>query len=843
MIEISNMKKVYESGNEQVIANDNINYKFEKSGFYVILGKSGCGKTTLLNVLSGIDVYDRGEVLINGENIGKLSENERDSYRNIKIGIIFQQYNLLTDINVYDNLRIALEIQGCKGKGKEQKSEVDKKISEILKKVGLKGYEKRKINQLSGGEQQRIAIARTLLKTPDIIFADEPTGNLDVKTGNDIMELLKQLSKSHLVIMVSHDKESAYRYGDYIINMSDGKIVEAIEQKAYQYKYSFAIKSEDGIEQKCVDLNKENFVKTIEEYVNKIENDGTIEISNVKKELIVDECVCVEKNNEKINIIPKKLPGLYKLRLSVNFLKKRKLRLFFTTLLTALTVVLLFFSLYIFFYNKDEIVLEYMETHNPQILPVYTNTSYIDDFYIEQSTELDNGEYINSILNKDIDSVSNIGKYIEEQMIFYGEKEYGNATLIFLSSYSDMNLTLEGRMPKKSNEIAITDYIASKINAKIGGIIKCEGARFVITGIVETDYIEYQLDRKLSIGYNDDFLNFNYTFKYSSVYLTGTAVDSIRLNEEFLTLRCSDFFISRRENDYFNSFITLKNVNLINKENLEYGRLPKAENEIVVSLDFLQEHSLSAETCMDKVYNFKNIYDEKYNNYYTSYQNMYDYYKDGVKIVGVFVGNIDQMPKDIYVHEEIWNELSELYYKCYYGKYFVVATENNYEPLIKMSNEAGIYFNEPAINNIRLFEETIDELKPILLIILLVAMSINFIMIGTFINISINENKKNIGILRSLGVTMKDCVQIFNIEFYCIYTVSMLLATIGMYIITDMVNEYFMQNLNEVKYDIIKVNIIIYSIVLVIEFFINTISIKLPIRRIRSEKPIQTLKG
>lgn len=222
MIEINNLIKEYNTSKKVVHASNDITYQFKSNGLHFILGKSGCGKTTLLNILSGLDSYDSGSVIVNGYNISKLTEKELDNYRNIHIGIIFQNFNLLQDINVYDNLKIVLKLQGSKCDEKNKLEQEDIKIEQILKEVGLEGYEKRKVSELSGGEKQRIAIARCLLKKTDIIFADEPTGNLDKKTGEAILDLLKQISKNRLVIVVSHDREAAYKYGDKIIHMSDG---------------------------------------------------------------------------------------------------------------------------------------------------------------------------------------------------------------------------------------------------------------------------------------------------------------------------------------------------------------------------------------------------------------------------------------------------------------------------------------------------------------------------------------------------------------------------------------------------------------------------------------------
>ncbi|HCC04097.1 MAG TPA: ABC transporter permease, partial [Clostridiales bacterium] len=188
-----------------------------ETGMVFILGKSGSGKSTLLNVIGGLDKYDKGEIIINGKSTNQFKEKDYDAFRNTYMGFIFQEFNLIEDYSVEQNIKLALELQ--------KKEATDDEIERILKKVELTEVSKRKINELSGGQKQRIAIARAVIKNPEIILADEPTGNLDSQTGEQIWKILKDLSKEKLVIVVSHDKESANIYADRIIEIQDGNII------------------------------------------------------------------------------------------------------------------------------------------------------------------------------------------------------------------------------------------------------------------------------------------------------------------------------------------------------------------------------------------------------------------------------------------------------------------------------------------------------------------------------------------------------------------------------------------------------------------------------------------
>ena len=221
MIEIKDLTKNYVSkSKETVTALDGISLTLPSKGLVFLLGESGAGKSTLLNIIGGVERADSGEITVDGLDIKKWTNSQLDIYRNSDVGFIFQDFNLLDNFNVIDNVNLAQDLQRKKQSGKAEKA---------LAAVNMSGYEKRKINELSGGQKQRIAIARAIIKDPKIILADEPTGALDAKTGKTILELLKDISKDSLVLVVSHDEAFANQFADRIIRIADGAIVEDIE--------------------------------------------------------------------------------------------------------------------------------------------------------------------------------------------------------------------------------------------------------------------------------------------------------------------------------------------------------------------------------------------------------------------------------------------------------------------------------------------------------------------------------------------------------------------------------------------------------------------------------------
>ena len=219
MLALKNITKSYVTGEFKQVALAGVTFNFREKDFVSILGQSGSGKTTCLNIIGGLDKYDSGDLIINGKSTKNFKNSDWDAYRNNSIGFIFQSYNLISHLSVLDNVEMGMTLSGVSSKEKHRKAK------EVLERVGLKEHIHKRPNQLSGGQMQRVAIARALANDPDIILADEPTGALDTKTSIQIMELIKDIAKDKLVIMVTHNPELAHKYSDRIIEFRDGSII------------------------------------------------------------------------------------------------------------------------------------------------------------------------------------------------------------------------------------------------------------------------------------------------------------------------------------------------------------------------------------------------------------------------------------------------------------------------------------------------------------------------------------------------------------------------------------------------------------------------------------------
>ena len=254
MIELKGVNKYFNKKKpNEIHVIDDTSITLGNTGLVTFLGNSGCGKTTLLNAIGGLDKVDSGQIFVDGEKINGFSNSKRDDIRNLKIGYIFQNYNLIEDMTVFDNVAIVLKMMGIR-----DKDEIEKRVMFILERLGIKRYRNRPANTLSGGERQRVGIARAIVKNPSVIIADEPTGNLDSGNTIEIMNIIKAISKEKLVILVTHERNLAEFYADRIVEIVDGKVVSdkensnegsldyRIDNKIYLKDMPICKKMEDG---------------------------------------------------------------------------------------------------------------------------------------------------------------------------------------------------------------------------------------------------------------------------------------------------------------------------------------------------------------------------------------------------------------------------------------------------------------------------------------------------------------------------------------------------------------------------------------------------------------------
>ena len=486
MLSVKNLRKVYKSKKaEEVVALNNVSIDFPETGFVFLLGKSGSGKSTLLNAIGGLDKFDGGEIIIKGKSSADFTQADFDSYRNTFIGFIFQEYNILENFSVAKNLAIALELQGKKADNEE--------VMKLLRQVEMDQYAKRKPNELSGGQKQRVAIARALIKNPEIIMADEPTGALDSNTGKQVMDTLKELSKTKLVIVVSHDREFAEIYGDRIIELKDGKILHDITKKeivAEETKSGIKIIDNDivyikkGQEVTPAELktitdiinerskNSDTFISFNKDANDKLKEGAKINDSGNKEKFLDTEKEDIkikQYNPNSLKLIKSRLGFMDSLKMGASALKNKVGKLIFT-------IILSFFAFTVFGivdalgqWNRAESVYQSMTLQNQKTLAfrksvkqsTYVNHQAIpaadlvklqNDFKthtIKGVTKTNYGE-----CEIKIDGVS----YSRSNNPIWQPEITGYVGLTE-AEFNAWGFTKQGRLPESNNEICVSQHI------------------------------------------------------------------------------------------------------------------------------------------------------------------------------------------------------------------------------------------------------------------------------------------------------------------------------------------------------------------------------------------------
>lgn len=533
MLEAIHLTKIYKTkGGADVRALDDVSITFPEKGMVFLLGKSGSGKSTLLNVCGGLDAPTSGAILVKGKSSEKFSQSDFDSYRNTYVGFIFQEYNILNEFTVEDNIALALELQG---KPKDKKV-----IADLLEQVDLTGYAKRKPNTLSGGQKQRIAIARALVKSPEIIMADEPTGALDSATGKQVFDTLKKLSKEKLVIVVSHDRDFAEMYGDRIIELKDGKVLSDVTKTQEQQQAlteNISIIGDTLCVKNGADLSDEDFAE-IKAFLSKTDKDVIIaagerdvkafkEVSHIKengeKEVFKNsEELPFEKkeyNPKDSKFIRSKLPLRHAIRIGVSGMGTKPIRLIFTILLC--TVAFTFFGLLstMTFYDSESTFKQSVQDSNSDLIKMgkyyeivekYVSDGIEDewDYSMEtRFTEEELAEYAKTFGENAFGGVETWSNYsVQNSAVQYWVSDI--RTFAYLQEGNGLRQTINGRYPEKDDEIVISSYSANVLfNCKsydpstgkltelstpediIGQKVSVDGTSYTVVGIMDSGEI------------------------------------------------------------------------------------------------------------------------------------------------------------------------------------------------------------------------------------------------------------------------------------------------------------------------------------------------------------------
>ena len=798
MIKIEKIDKYFNKFKKNKIhVINNTSLEFESNGLVSLLGPSGSGKTTLLNVIGGLDKVRKGNIFINGEKITKKFQGHVDRVRNLNIGYIFQDYKLIEDMSVYDNVALVLKMIGIK-----DKEEIDKRVAYVLEKTGMLRYKKRPCSMLSGGERQRVGIARAIVKNPSIIIADEPTGNLDSKNSVEIMNIIKAISKDKLVILVTHEVNLAKFYASRIIEIEDGKIINDYKNENEKdldyeigntlylkdYKYQENINQTKVYSNSKIDLNVSIVISNNNIYI-KTNDDKKIEVIDEESsiEMIDDHFKNITKeealkyqfdfnsiiNNSKLkyssifNPISFITNGFKKV-FNYSILKKILLGGFF---LSGIFILFAFSSIAASLKIEDKNFLKI----NKNYLTVEAKKIRLDD-YLNIENKL-NADYIiptNSIVNLKLKTDD-----------FY---QFNNYELYLKGSLTDIDLIkndnlIIGKMPLNDNEILVDKMVIENVvkqdNAQMMGLRSSKD-------FLDREIIIPNMDNMKIVG----IINSN----NPSIYTKRSKF----INIIYHTLGNSN---EKTTNNIENKY---EDYNLFtNKVVLKEGHWPENDYEVVVNYNNREEMKINKE--INKTINNHKL---KVVGYYTSKEQI-DTYLVNANLIKI---KLITSASDISIYtknkEKVLNE-----------------AHNNFKINIK---DSYLVSKDEYIKSKKESVKTTIISSGIIIIISLIEI---FLMIRS----SFLSRVKEVGIYRAIGVKRRDIYIMFSGE---IIAITCLASIPGILFST-----YVISLLTKISYlkSMLLINPIIvgYSILLV--FIFNLIVGLVPIYNTLRKRPAEIL--
>lgn len=729
MITLNNLQKYFyrHKKNEIHVINDT-SLELGNSGLVALLGPSGCGKTTLLNCIGGLDKVNSGSLVINGEKITKNNFYKMDKIRNLNIGYIFQDYKLIDEWTVFDNVAVALKMCGVKNK-----SEIKRRVEAVLEAIELYRYRKRPASMLSGGERQRVGIARALVKNPSIIICDEPTGNLDSRNSIEIMNILKAISRERLVILVTHEVQLAELYADRIVTLQDGKIMSDEENHGtheidYELEGKIYLKDlpiNDCIKNDNVEVNyysdnnkkvKINIVyKNDTLYIesdNKIENvndDSAFEIINAHYKKI-DKSVYEKYNFNNEDIQNKKYASLYNV---FTMLKVGLTRIKHYSFLRKLSLASFFIAGIMIMFSLSSIV--------------GVSKVHLEDFNIDDETYLSITSNDGVSLENKVNTLDNInfmmpGRmryefYIPVDDIFQtsGLSQYFEAALGSSATLKESDL-IKGRLPNES-EVVIDRRVFDKANEE--GIMGNNS--FLLVGI---DSIDKLIGRKVKIGEHTEL---------TIVGITDKVISEVFVNPDEL------FRVVMDSTDYQPLETSgLSNIHYYqDKITLKTGRMPK-DGEVIVNEN------------MSSIYPLNKKSDIKLAN-------------RELVVVGYYKS--DNINLNLVNEETIKNYAYEV------NNTYTISSSKKTET-VKSLIDSGILANDLYDKNYQEYENSRKESINSSIISTSVIIIITLFEIFFVIRSSFQSRIKEVGILRAIGIKRSDVYRMFAGEIIVATTIA-----------------------------------------------------------------------
>ena len=863
MIEIKNLNKVYRSKKRKKChALKNVNLTLPDTGLVFVLGKSGSGKSTFLNLIGGLDSITSGNVIINGNDLSKFSENDFCNYRNDHIGFIFQDYHLIEDITVYDNVALSLQLKNESGERE--------RVSDALARVGLAGYESRYPQELSGGEQQRVAIARALVKKPHVILADEPTGNLDFATAKDVLDILKELSRDCLILIVSHNVNDTYKYADRIIELSYGEIISN-RVRNHEFPTELTMSDNEIVYPESCFLTDEEITLINNNHHKKVvkRKDKFVEAQNEKD------------NGSKIKISKNKFKFSNKRKLSFKFLKHKSLSIFISSFMMASLMTILAFAQTIISFDCNDMISREMNKSGIDSLYFSKESPGVVDKYLESDYRL-------QIAPNDITKIKDAGyngKIYPVYNVTVPVLTYGNSFGFNVPTFGDIFIKESLGTMAVDEEFLIEkfggiNYLATAEETKEFGIIITDYIADSILAISE-NFIGKTYDsivgEYIPLGWSYDhiyinaIIDTNYKAKHGNIVnraLAGeiTSLKAIYNDPEFLSImgdiydslgfsysldpnfeetacKTRSYFSASRMtfNDTF-SFISPSGefISFINSSKTEH----LGTNEITMSIEKYNQ-------IFNTRYDASNVDTFVPHSVNLTYYRIYDAEnKNPVFNVTVTIAGLHEWSDIILVNSETSYELQKIIGKAdtyAYGLYLdgtdgmKIATDLMY----KMDYNAQGYL----VSGIRTMSKAVEIFVPVFELMAIVLCFGAILIILSFSSKMITDKMHEIGILKALGAKNSAVSGIFGLQTIFMALLTSFMLNVGYYTFVGMANTVLFNSLKRLApYNVVldldflyyKLNIAAIDCVLI--FALSFIALLLPLIKVKAIKPVKIIK-
>ena len=821
------LTKKYITGEQTITALNKVNFDLPECGLVSITGKSGCGKTTLLYVAAGLLSADEGTVCDSGIELTALSEKELDDYRNTNIGIIFQDYKLLEGRTVRANLEPVLDIQKVKAH--------EDRIKNALEAVELKGFENRKVSELSGGQKQRVAIARALVKDCRIILADEPTGNLDENNSREIWKLLKQISKSKLVVAVTHDKNTAGKVSDVIIEMSDGKIVNSDAGK-HEENDKIIVTTDKTTREFTWHETSDFYRFVIDSCKMKHDYKASFDISTVSVRTDEIEDRNIEKAAGSNKMSENEIKNL-SLRTVTSFamdsIKKRFIRHLLTSFMLSLVLLITYVLFMLYNWNCYESIERYLVKDRVPYAFFRINSEYTDFL----------GNVNNHWVEKGLPLYECLEQYFGENCVFSADTAYCsklNDTIHIIYADDLSCVKINGCWAQSESETVVSDYIADALGLDIGSEFEINNTKYSVCGVFDTAFQNEDFKKTLHSVKKDGDFDYKLHTECFAVVMSKECRNAKMQKTEILPLMCSDFFETEKLSTYVSTEI-LYGLADICKDNLIVGRMPQDENEIIVSKNYYETRTgTTSENWKECKFSFKDILNPEYNNFYSCYMNLFDLYPNGIKIVGLFED--DEITPHVGVQGNMWEKIVGQYTECFACEELGVMFYENEENIDKAMKNMTLIDEMPAALRMIYLYKDIGLFKFFILGILIICVAVAILMGVNCISMSVRDSAATIGILRALGVRKRGTFGIFFTEMGYILTCALVMATVWIAISLYAINNSFKLNNSGEIFNLFDLRVGGMLVMYAIVFVFGILLVLFPINELGRRKPAELIR-